>query len=93
MGDKTSARYLISSGKYFWISRFTEWQHDDIITSRLSSASIFSYSVLTIVAPIAVSSTSAKPSFLSASRMPFIPDPSNSAIKDGAILTYTGSPD
>ena len=58
IGESTSARYCIAIGKYFWISRLMEWQQEEMTMSLLSSRSMRSYSVLTMVAPMAVSSTS-----------------------------------
>ena len=43
------------------MSALTLWQHEEMITSCLPEAIIFSYSVLTMVAPMAVSCASAKP--------------------------------
>ena len=56
------------------VNRVAAGGDDDI--SRASLSTICSYSVLTIVAPTAVSSASKKPSFLSASRIAFMPTPS-----------------
>ena len=51
-----------------------------------------SYSVLTMAAPMAVSSASAKPSCKSARRMAAKSLVANSAIKEGATLATTGLP-
>ena len=63
-----------------------------MITSFSLSSHILSYSLLTMVAPIAVSSASVKPNFLRAVRIELIPDPSKLAIKEGARDAITGSP-
>ena len=55
------------------------------------SSSIFSNSRLTIVAPRAVSSTPAKPSFLSASVSVPMLAPSKYAMKEGATDAMTGA--
>ena len=62
--------------------------------SRCSPEAIIrSYSLLTIRAPRAVSSTSAKPRAVRARRISARPDTGKSAMKDGARLTTTGRPE
>ena len=90
MGDFTGARQPSKDGKYFSTSRFTVWQQEVIITSRVPSRRLRSYSRLTNVAPSAVSSASAKPSCRSASRSDSMPTPSKYALKEGATLAITG---
>ena len=79
IGDTTGARYCRSSGKCFSIRRFSDAQAEVMITSCFASRSIRSYSRFTIVAPMAVSSASVKPSSISALRTEFAPQPSQQA--------------
>ena len=89
MGVTTSARQGSASGKYFWINRLMVWQQE-VMTIRFSPFfRISSYCFLTIVAPTAVSSAPAKPSFRSAARIVPIDAPSKLAMKDGARLAMT----
>ena len=67
-GETEFAVYLAGDGE--------QWQQEVIRISRCSSLSIRSYSRLTMVAPSAVSSTPAKPSFFSATRILSMPTPS-----------------
>ena len=79
MGETTGARYLRRSGKCFSTSRLSEAQAEVIIISCCCSRRSRSYSRLTIVAPIAVSSASEKPSCTRAFLTEFIPHLSQQA--------------
>ena len=85
MGESTGARQRSVSGKYFCISRFTDGQQEETITSCLPSRSMRSYSCLTSVAPCAVSSAPEKPSASSARRTASKETP-QCATNDGATL-------
>ena len=92
MGDTVGARNLRSSGKCFSTSKFAEWQTEDMMISCVPSLICRSYSRLTIVAPMAVSSASAKPRAFKALRMEFMPQLSQTAKNDGETLAITGAP-